>query len=361
MAVGDTAGFGIFHGQNGSVRRTVFQRPQHAFKCRKKNEANVSENTFRRQMGKRPRASLTRHPFHETLCFPYEIRHFYRKIDIFDKKLVLTDYMIYSFYSDKKELSLSIMKIGTDTMSFEENATNRTVKSRIRTKKGRPYAFIHNKRPPHSKDEDFRSSMVKQLSETPKSNRLDPEKIPDTVYDIPCVMTEFKVPPLEERKERRRDFELNVRSAFLKYLAKTKFKELRAAGITLKQIQGMKRGYTPNGFNTHHMVPLHGGGTNDFSNLVLIRRVPYHDNLHNKVINPQIRGIKEGESVMIKIPRTDAGVFVPHERFLPHQKEALKQAAEKRKQKLKPKQEKEKKNKRKLTNLAAAARNAKGR
>ena len=209
-------------------------------------------------------------------------------------------------------------------------------------KKGKPYPYVHQKRTLDAKDEELRQSVAKKLAETPKSERLDSANVPDSVYDIPCVMTEFKVPSLEERKEMRKDFELNVRAAFLKHLAKTKFNELRAAGISLKQIKGMKHGYTPNGFNTHHMVPIHGGGTNDFSNLVLIRRVPYHDDLHNKVINPQIRGIKEGESVMIKIPKTDAGVFVPHERFLPLQKEAQRKAAEKRKQKLKAKQQKNK-------------------
>ena len=44
---------------------------------------------------------------------------------------------------------------------------------------------------------------------------------------------------------------------------------------------------------------------------------------------------------MIKIPKTDAGVFVPHERFLALQKDAQRKAAEKRKQK-KAKQQKNK-------------------
>ena len=226
-------------------------------------------------------------------------------------------------------------------MSFEEKAFAPQRKSKKRSKKNRPYYYVHKKRPLQTKDEELRQSMAKKLAEMPKSERLKPEDVPDSVYDIPCVMTEFKVPSLAERKERRKDFELNVRAAFLKHLAKTKFNELRAAGITLKQIKGMKHGYTPNGFNTHHMVPIHGSGTNDFSNLVLIRRIPYHDDLHNKVINPQIRGIKEGESVMIKIPKTDKGVFVPHERFLPIQREAQRLAVEKKRQKIKEKQLKE--------------------
>lgn len=226
-------------------------------------------------------------------------------------------------------------------MSSEEKSFAPRRKPKKTSKKNSPYYYVHKKRPLQTKDEELRRSMAKKLAEMPKSERLKPEDVPDSVYDIPCVITEFKVPSLEERKKQRKDFELNVRAAFLKHLAKTKFNELRAAGITLKQIKGMKHGYTPNGFNTHHIVPIHGGGTNDFSNLVLIRRVPYHDDLHNKVINPQIRGIKEGESVMIKIPKTDKGVFVPHERFLPMQREAQRQAAEKRRQKMQAKQLKE--------------------
>lgn len=194
----------------------------------------------------------------------------------------------------------------------------------------RPYPYVHQKK--NLKEESYRQYVAQKLATMPKSSRIDPKDVPDTFLDIPCVMTEFKVPPLEERQQTRTDFESGIRADFIKHLAKNHYKELRAAGITDKQINGMKYGYTPNGFNTHHKVPIHGGGTNDFSNLMLIKRIPYHDMLHNQVINPQIRGIEEGESIMIKIPMTDAKVFVPDPRFKEMQKEAERVAAEKRRQ-----------------------------
>ncbi|MGN0903754.1 MAG: HNH endonuclease [Alphaproteobacteria bacterium] len=208
------------------------------------------------------------------------------------------------------------------------------------SKPDKSYRFVHQKR--DAKDEKVRQSIAKKLARTPKSERLDPAQVPDTCFDIPCVMMEFKVPPLEERQERRREFETGVRADFIRHLARTQYKELRAAGITDKQIRGMRQGYTPNGFNTHHMVPIHGGGTNDFSNLILMRRVPYHDMLHNQVINPQIRGIQEGESITIKIPFSDKKVFVPDARFLPMQKEAQRQAEIRRKENLEKKKNKNK-------------------
>ena len=49
---------------------------------------------------------------------------------------------------------------------------------------------------------------------------------------------------------------------------------LRRAGFTEADILKIQNGYVPTGWQVHHKIPLEGGGTNDFSNLVLIQNEP---------------------------------------------------------------------------------------
>jgi len=113
----------------------------------------------------------------------------------------------------------------------------------------------------------------------------------------------------------RQEFEQVKRAEFIKYLARTQQDALRQAGISAKQLEGMKKGYTPHGFNTHHKLPIHGGGTNDFSNLILIRKEPWHDMLHYHIINPQTKGMSEGDSRRIIIPDPKTSVFLPSPQY----------------------------------------------
>lgn len=133
--------------------------------------------------------------------------------------------------------------------------------------------------------------------------------------DIPCKTVTFKVPPKEEREAMRLEFEMGKRAEFIKYLARTQKDALKRAGITDKQLAGMRKGYTPHGFNTHHKLPIYGGGTNDFSNLVLVPREPWHDMMHYHMINPQTKGLKEGQSRQIVIPDPQTPVFEAPPRY----------------------------------------------
>ena len=143
-------------------------------------------------------------------------------------------------------------------------------------------------------------------------------KAPESFLGMPCRTVEFRIPSKQERAARRTRFEMEKRAAFVKWLANTQQDALRKAGITKRQIEGMKNGFTPHGFNTHHKVPIFGGGTNDFSNLVLIRREPYHDMAHYHLINPQTRGMKEGDvrNVVVPDPKTPVYVPAPQYKFL---------------------------------------------
>ncbi len=60
-----------------------------------------------------------------------------------------------------------------------------------------------------------------------------------------------------------------------------KLTQLRNAGLTDVDIQKLTDGFVPTGYQVHHKIPLDGGGTNDFSNLVLIKNDPYHKVITN--------------------------------------------------------------------------------
>lgn len=131
---------------------------------------------------------------------------------------------------------------------------------------------------------------------------------PDSIHGIPIVDVEFTVPPLSERKRTRNQFR-RIRSSFLKHIGENCEKELKAMGLTKTQVETVKKGKSPSGYNVHHKLPIHGGGKNEFSNFILIP-IPPHNDLHNKIINPQLKGIQEGETRIIKIPMPKEMVFV---------------------------------------------------
>lgn len=135
----------------------------------------------------------------------------------------------------------------------------------------------------------------------------------DVINGFKLVEKEYKTPKKTKREETREDFKKNVRPAFLKHIAETHADDLRKLGISEASIAHMKKGMSPNGFNVHHKQPIHGGGTNDFSNLIFMPIKP-HDELHNLVINPQIQGKNIKEGVKIKMPWSDAMVWQRPER-----------------------------------------------
>ena len=152
-------------------------------------------------------------------------------------------------------------------------------------------------------------------SKRPSSKFQQHQSQPKDFLGIPCKTVTFKVPPKEEREAMRIEFEMGKRAEFIKYLAETQQDALKRAGITARQLEGMKKGYTPHGFNTHHKLPIYGGGTNDFSNLVLVPREPWHDMMHYHMINPQTKGLQEGNERPIIIPDPKTPVFEPSPKY----------------------------------------------
>lgn len=89
----------------------------------------------------------------------------------------------------------------------------------------------------------------------------------------------------------RKIFDRNVRKDFLKDLAKDE-ELLKNYGFSDDDIAGLKKGHPPEGWQVHHNLPLDDSGTNDFSNLVLIKNDPYH-----KVITNYQKAVTKGMTV----------------------------------------------------------------
>jgi hypothetical protein len=73
---------------------------------------------------------------------------------------------------------------------------------------------------------------------------------------------------IKKHENRPFDFPLFSDSVRVEYL--------RKAGLGEDDIARMKDGLHPKGWQVHHNLPLDDGGTNDFTNLVLIKNDPYH-------------------------------------------------------------------------------------
>lgn len=145
----------------------------------------------------------------------------------------------------------------------------------------------------------------------------------DTIHGLKLKEVEYKVPSKAERVAKRNEFngerdELGnvvvegVRSKFLKMLAKDHEKELvERLGLTERDIRGMREGYTPNGFNVHHKLALHGGGKNEFKNFILTPLYP-HDQWHHDILDPQIENcMGTGQKKEVMLPWTDDMIYDP--------------------------------------------------
>lgn len=107
----------------------------------------------------------------------------------------------------------------------------------------------------------------------------------------------------EEAEQLRKEFDRSVRKDFLKSLVNdpAKLAELKNAGISDGDIELMKRGKPPIGWQVHHNLPLDDGGTNAFENLTLIQNHPYHKAITNTQ-RTLTKGLQPGDSVDISWP-----------------------------------------------------------
>ncbi len=104
----------------------------------------------------------------------------------------------------------------------------------------------------------------------------------------------------EELRALRSAFDSTERAGFVRSLASdpAKVAQLRRAGLNDDQIRMLADGRIPQGWQVHHKLPLDDGGTNDYSNLVLIKNEPYHKVITNAQ-NAATRGMTEGQTRQI--------------------------------------------------------------
>ena len=111
----------------------------------------------------------------------------------------------------------------------------------------------------------------------------------------------------------RRVFDSKVRSDFVQYLSTDpqRLAELQRAGFSPIQIQSMREyGKVPSGWNIHHKLPLDDGGTNDFSNLILIENEPYHKTI--TAAQKSLTGdLLPNQTVAIEFPIPPGFVYPP--------------------------------------------------
>ncbi len=169
----------------------------------------------------------------------------------------------------------------------------------------RQYDLVHAKRKSNGK----KGKPVKTAAQL----NAQAGKFPFTeINGFKLKEVEWTVPDKKTRKRRRNGFE-SVRKEFLKHIGATMEPTLRDLGLTDKQIEQVKKGHAPVGYNVHHKLPIHGGGLNEFSNLILMPIKP-HDELHHKVMDPQVAQMQTGDSKKVLIPWTDDMVYVDPER-----------------------------------------------
>ena len=174
--------------------------------------------------------------------------------------------------------------------------------------------YVHAKRHHGHGGKHHHNAAQKPHAQQPSGNKT-PETAKgkfnfDTIHGMQLKEVVYDVPPISLRKQRRSEFN-KIRGAFLRHLAETQADLLvERLGLSEGQIAAMREGKTPNGFNVHHKLPLHGGGKNEFSNFILTPLYP-HDQWHKDIIEKQADGIGTAKVRKILIPWTDEMIYDP--------------------------------------------------
>jgi len=125
---------------------------------------------------------------------------------------------------------------------------------------------------------------------------------------VPVVEMSYRRRAKAEHEALRHAFHQEDRQAFLSYLLTEKGAEMRAKGFTERNLESLRRGKVPHGYNVHHIKPLDDGGDNGFDNLVLLPARPQHEAIH-RYLDPQLKGLERGEARRVRLPMIEAGAY----------------------------------------------------
>jgi len=126
--------------------------------------------------------------------------------------------------------------------------------------------------------------------------------------DVPVVEMVYSRRAKAERVALREAFDTEGRQAFLRHLLTERRADLKAKGFTERNLESLRYGKVPHGYNVHHIKPLDDGGDNRFDNLVLLRAHPEHESIH-RYLDPQLKGLDNGQSRTVRLPLPEAGAY----------------------------------------------------
>ncbi|MDR2901683.1 MAG: HNH endonuclease [Lactobacillales bacterium] len=103
-------------------------------------------------------------------------------------------------------------------------------------------------------------------------------------------------------KALRKRFEKNIRKRFIRYVFRhaifdRTFEKYKHEFTIERLIEGV----LPDNYTVHHILPLAGGGTNDFSNMCIINKES-HEFLHEYIIQPQTCLAESGQTWRMILP-----------------------------------------------------------
>ena len=133
------------------------------------------------------------------------------------------------------------------------------------------------------------------------------EELAAVLPEVPVVEMVYRRRPRAERAALREEFNEAVRQDFLRHLASGREAELRKRGFTERNLESLRNGRVPHGYNVHHIKPLDDGGDNRFDNLVLMRAHPDHEAVH-RYLDPQLKGLEHGQARTVRIPMVEPGI-----------------------------------------------------
>lgn len=128
-----------------------------------------------------------------------------------------------------------------------------------------------------------------------------------TITDIRTKEIDYVKRSREDTTKLRKAFDQRIRKQFLIDLS-NKVDYIKDAGFSDEDILRMRKGRLPEGWEVHHKVPLDGGGTNSFDNLVLIQKEPHHKVLTN-FQNTFSREMAPGEVKKVDFPIPDGDLY----------------------------------------------------
>jgi hypothetical protein len=126
--------------------------------------------------------------------------------------------------------------------------------------------------------------------------------------DVPVISFDYRRRDIAEKAALRESFQMGERQAFLSHLVQDRAGDLRSQGFTERNLESLRRGKVPHGYNVHHIKPLDDGGDNRFDNLVLLKAHPTHEAIH-RYLDPQLRGLDVGQTRRVSLPAPEPGAY----------------------------------------------------